>query len=89
MVDRYAYSGVAYSSAKGMSLDWCKLPDVGLPAADLVIFIDVPIEQGESREGFGEERYEKGEFQRIVRKRFDQLADPSWRVKEIVMMSLI
>ncbi len=80
VVDRYAYSGVAYSSAKGLSLDWCKLPDVGLPAADLVIFLDVPIEQGQSREGFGEERYEKAEFQRLVRKRFDQLTDGSWSV---------
>ena len=29
---RYAYSGVAFSAAKpGLSLNWCKQPDVGLP----------------------------------------------------------
>ena len=29
---RYAFSGVAFSAAKpGLSLNWCKRPDVGLP----------------------------------------------------------
>ena len=29
---RYAFSGVAFSAAKpGLSLSWCKQPDVGLP----------------------------------------------------------
>jgi thymidylate kinase len=44
VVDRYAYSGVAYSAAKGrrdMGLDWCKAPDAGLPAPDLVVFMQV------------------------------------------------
>ena len=27
--DRYTFSGVAFSSAKGMDFDWCKSPDVG------------------------------------------------------------
>ena len=49
--DRYAYSGVAFSSAKiqedrqsegeDMTIDWCKAPDVGLPAPDAVIFLDL------------------------------------------------
>jgi len=31
-VDRYAFSGVAFSAAKdGLSLEWCKQPDRGLP----------------------------------------------------------
>ena len=25
----------------GLSIDWCKQPDVGLPAPDLVCFLDV------------------------------------------------
>ena len=33
--DRYAYSGVAFSSAKGMDLEWCKACDKGLPAPDV------------------------------------------------------
>lgn len=42
--DRYAYSGVAFSSAKGLDLDWCKACDKGLPAPDCVIYLDMPIE---------------------------------------------
>ncbi|EFJ19742.1 hypothetical protein SELMODRAFT_418976 [Selaginella moellendorffii] len=36
VVDRYSYSGVAFSAAKGLDLEWCKALGVGLPAADLV-----------------------------------------------------
>lgn len=25
IVDRYAYSGVAFSSAKGLDIEWCKV----------------------------------------------------------------
>ena len=42
--DRYAYSGVAFSSAKGMDLDWCKACDRGLPAPDCVLYLDMPVE---------------------------------------------
>jgi dTMP kinase len=31
VMERYAYSGVAYSYAKGIPLDWCILSDRGLP----------------------------------------------------------
>lgn len=39
--DRYAYSGVAYTSAKGLDFDWCKGCDRGLPSPDLVVFVDI------------------------------------------------
>ena len=40
--DRYAFSGVAFTSAKGtLDLEWCKNPDRGLPAPDAVIYLDV------------------------------------------------
>ncbi|KAI4828867.1 hypothetical protein KUCAC02_022939 [Chaenocephalus aceratus] len=36
VVDRYAFSGVAFTSAKpGFCLEWCMKPDVGLPKPDL------------------------------------------------------
>ncbi|CAM9923214.1 unnamed protein product [Discosporangium mesarthrocarpum] len=42
--DRYAYSGVAFSSAKpGLEMEWCKDPDRGLPAPDTIIFLDMPV----------------------------------------------
>ena len=32
IIDRYAFSGVAFSAAKdGLTLDWCRQPDRGLP----------------------------------------------------------
>eukprot|EP00980_Cylindrotheca_fusiformis_P010464 scaffold2322_cov135-Cylindrotheca_fusiformis.AAC.23 len=53
--DRYAYSGVAFSSAKDSlkdCLDWCQSCDVGLPAPDAVIFLDLTQEQAEQRGGY-------------------------------------
>lgn len=81
VLDRYAYSGVAYSAAKGLSLDWCKSPDHGLPEPDVVLFVDLPAEVAAVRAGYGEERYEKVDFQIKVRKLFDQLCNPeTWTV---------
>merc|ERR1711973_776581 len=82
VVDRYAFSGVAFSAAKpGLSLDWCKGPDRGLPQPDLVCFLDVSAAEAAQRGGFGEERYEKAEFQARVRKNYHQLIDTDyWKV---------
>jgi dTMP kinase len=57
--DRYAYSGVAFSGAKvlkdgvtpALPLEWCKAPDVGLPAPDCVIFLDLQPDEAEARGG--------------------------------------
>ena len=37
--DRYWYSGVAYSVAKGMDIEWCKAADHGLHKPDLVLYL--------------------------------------------------
>lgn len=68
--DRYAYSGVAYSSAKGLDTEWCKSGDVGLPRPDCVIFMNMPVELAARRGQYGEERYEKLDFQRLIQQRF-------------------
>ncbi|TPX69062.1 dTMP kinase [Spizellomyces sp. 'palustris'] len=82
IVDRYAYSGVAYTAAKGLDINWSKGPDKGLLTPDLVIYMEIPIEVAATRGGFGGERYEKIEFQEKVRGIFKQLKeqDPTWRV---------
>jgi len=61
--DRYAHSGVAFTSAKTMddrcssysggdlTLDWCIGPDIGLPAPDAVIFLDLDQDEAEKRGG--------------------------------------
>mmetsp|Transcript_2026 Transcript_2026/g.2542 ORF Transcript_2026/g.2542 Transcript_2026/m.2542 type:complete len:260 (+) Transcript_2026:173-952(+) len=74
--DRYAYSGVAFSAAKeakGVDLEWCKRCDIGLPAPDAVIFLDLDQDDAERRGGYGNERYEKRELQMKVRDRFADL----------------
>jgi hypothetical protein len=58
--DRYAYSGVAFSSAKGLDIDWCKAPDQGLPAPDCVIFLDISQDDAERRGGYGTVCYVEG-----------------------------
>lgn len=80
IVDRYAYSGAAYSAAKGLDLQECKVVDAGLPAPDLVIFLKVNPEAAAARGGYGGERYEKMDFQRKVAEQFERLEDSSWRV---------
>jgi dTMP kinase len=75
--DRYWYSGVAYSAAKGLDTSWCTAPDLGLPAPDLVLYIDCDPEKLKLRGGFGTERYERLEFQKKVRAVFEQLYHPA------------
>ncbi|CAO3616026.1 unnamed protein product [Mucor hiemalis] len=79
IVDRYAFSGVAFSSAKGLDLEWCRNPDIGLLTPDLVLFLDLSIDEAEKRGGFGEERYEKRELQMKVRDEFMKLKDVTWK----------
>lgn len=69
--DRYAFSGIAYSRAKGLDWRWCIAPDVGLPLPDLTLFLDLDEATAERRAAYGEERYEKRAFQRLVREAFD------------------
>ncbi|EST05046.2 Thymidylate kinase, conserved site [Kalmanozyma brasiliensis GHG001] len=72
--DRYAFSGIAYSVAKGLSYDWCRNPDVGLPLPDLTMFLDLDAQTAAARGGYGEERYEKLEFQAKVRDAFSRVS---------------
>ena len=37
IIDRYAYSGVAFTASKGLDIEWCKNPDRGLPKPDIVL----------------------------------------------------
>jgi dTMP kinase len=82
VLDRYVYSGVAYSAAKGLDFDWCLNPDKGLPKPDVTVFLKFK-DDGEhtSREGFGDERYEVAEFQAKVRKMFEKFqGNEEWNV---------
>lgn len=96
IVDRYSYSGVAFSAAKrgkleylttnraaktfylGISIDWCKHPENGLPKPDLVFLLTLTAEEMKSRPGFGSERYETLSFQEKVATIYDELSDETW-----------
>lgn len=56
-----------------MSLDWTWAPEVGLPAPDLLLFLDVDEDEAQRRGGFGNERYEYAEMQQMVRQTFYEL----------------
>lgn len=80
IIDRYAYSGVAYSTAKGLPIDWCKAADAGLPAPDVVIYLDLSIEAAQRRGDFGKERYENIAMQQKVADIFKELRTDNWRI---------
>ncbi|KAJ3316886.1 hypothetical protein HDU93_004243 [Gonapodya sp. JEL0774] len=81
IVDRYAYSGVAFSVAKGLDPTWCGYPDRGLLRPDLILFLDLTAEAGASRPGFGGERYENIDMQEKVREIFREMQSAgSWEI---------
>ncbi|MBA0791208.1 hypothetical protein Gohar_015800 [Gossypium harknessii] len=45
IVDRYSYFGVSFSSATGLDFEWCKAPENGLIAPNLVVYLDIPPEK--------------------------------------------
>ncbi|KAN0088741.1 Thymidylate kinase domain containing protein [Tylopilus felleus] len=77
VADRYAFSGIAFSAQKShllnLTYEWCRAPEIGLPAPDLTLFLDVKPEIAVQRGGYGEERYEKQEVQTRVRQVFERI----------------
>lgn len=84
VMDRYIYSGIAYSLAKSYTtkcpqmgdVDWLYSPDKGLPKPDVTFFLTLDLEQLSSRKGWGDERYEKQEFQKTVKQCFLKVLQP-------------
>lgn len=76
--DRYCYSGIAYTHSKGIDLDWCISPEKGLPKPDLVLFLEIDPEVQSKRKGFGDEVYEKAEFQKKVRESYNKIKSDDW-----------
>ncbi|KAM3835455.1 thymidylate kinase isoform 2-T2 [Vipera latastei] len=85
IVDRYAFSGVAFTAAKeNFSLEWCKQPDVGLPKPDLILFLQLSTLEAAKRGEFGNERYEDASFQEKVLQCFYHLIKDkslNWKVR--------
>ncbi|KXJ15035.1 thymidylate kinase [Exaiptasia diaphana] len=80
ITDRYAFSGVAFTAAKGYDTTWCMNPERGLPLPDLTVYLDISTEKASKRSEFGEERYENSEFQEKVSKKYQELITKDWKV---------
>ena len=78
VIDRYAFSGVAFTSAKGLDFEWCKASDKGLPSPDQVFYLDIPVDEASTRGDFGGERYEVSDFQKAVQQKFQMLMNENW-----------
>ena len=68
--DRYYHSGIAYSYANGVDMEWACHADEGLLQPDLIIYLDSSAETLAKREGYGGEVFERLEFQKAVREGF-------------------
>lgn len=82
IVDRYAYSGVAFSQAKGLSQTWCQSCDVGLIKPDLVLYFHRD-KKSTCLSHTGAERYETESFQEKVESYFEQFRSSSHRWETI------
>ena len=76
VIDRYYYSGIVYSAAKGrpdLTLEWARQPEIGLPRPDVCLFLDITPEAAVKRKGYGGEKYETDVMQTKVRELFHEL----------------
>lgn len=78
IVDRYSASGIAYSVANGIDLEWCSQSERGLPTPDIVFFMQ--IKETTRRIGFGEELFEDKKFQEEVINKYRMLVDETWKI---------
>uniref|UniRef100_A0A8C9HN76 dTMP kinase n=1 Tax=Piliocolobus tephrosceles TaxID=591936 RepID=A0A8C9HN76_9PRIM len=77
--DRYAYSGVAYSSgALNLSKKWCINPDEGLIKPDLVFYLNVPPNYAKNRSEYGDEIYEKIEVQKKIYETYEHFSKENY-----------
>ena len=74
IADRYVPSGIAYGLANGLDLNWMLSLEKGLPAAEMVIVIDISTETSYKRDA-SRDFYEKNRvFLRKVRGSYFELA---------------
>jgi dTMP kinase len=68
---------------QNFDLQWCKFPDSGLIAPDVVLYLDMPLEEASKRGEYGGERYEKLEFQKEVSNVYSKLKEDNWKVRPL------
>ena len=80
--DRYSYSGIAYGTAEGLDFEWLKSLEKGLPAPDVVLFLDMDVETALKRHDPGTpyDCYENVRFQTSVQKVYrEKLFSRGWQ----------
>ncbi|XKL59883.1 hypothetical protein PGB90_000899 [Kerria lacca] len=83
IVDRYSFSGVAFSAANKLDKQWCWKKEWGLPKPDLVLFLKMSLDKAAARKDYGNEIYEKLDFQTKVLNEFLNMTDHTWQVIEV------
>eukprot|EP00835_Amoeboradix_gromovi_P001132 NODE_45_length_27728_cov_0.328387.p14 type:complete len:185 gc:universal NODE_45_length_27728_cov_0.328387:23415-22861(-) len=78
VLDRYIYSGIAYSVAQGIDSKWCSNVEQGLIIPDKIIYLDLSAKTSAARKGFGDELYEKQQFLELVTDSFKSLITEEW-----------
>lgn len=73
ILDRYNISGLAYSMANELDRAWCESADIGLPLADMIIYIDIEAKVSENRITKGREIYESSTFQSKVATAYSEI----------------
>ncbi|ODV60045.1 bifunctional thymidylate/uridylate kinase [Ascoidea rubescens DSM 1968] len=77
ILDRYIYSGISYSMAKGLDFDWCLNCDKNLIKPDFIFFLNFNnknyFNEIQKRDDYGLEKYELLEFQQKVYDIFNQV----------------
>ena len=81
IADRYIPSGIAYGLANNLDIEWMIKMEAGLPVADIVLVIDVPVEITRKREDAKDLYEEDKRFQEKVRRAYLTLAEQfDWAV---------
>jgi dTMP kinase len=70
LCDRYAYSGVAYSMAKGLDIDDALRADIGLIGPDIAFLLVGDAEKLAARSGYGVDRHDNEKLQNAVARNF-------------------
>lgn len=80
--DRYLYSGIVYSAARGLFLDWCMNSEYGLPRPDVVFYLySSDPSMIKDRAVYGHEIYGDDAFQTKVSQFYDIIYENSYWCK--------
>lgn len=89
ILDRYYYSGLAYSLARGLDYGWCLNVDSNLPVPTCVIYLDLDPRIAAKRSNYGDDFEDNIEFQTKVRTMYLTMAnDCKWKKINVNMRTI-